>query len=285
MSSRAPETTRTTEEDPVTTTTAPARDRAATEPPRLADIGDVPFTRLLSTELRKLVDTRAGRWLLISIVIITALAMGVTLWVNRESGTGMMTLLAAANIPQALLVPILGIMSAANEWGQRTALITFTQEPRRLRVMAAKAVAAVVLGLLVLVVSSVLAVAAHAGSMAVADGGSVDLWVGWPMVVSMVLLQTLGVLMGVAFGALFLNVPLGIVAFFLVPTLSPLVFMLTSWLRDNAGWFDMGTAQGVLLSEAWPTGQQWAQLGTTSALWILLPLAVGCWRVARREVK
>lgn len=275
----------TTDTRPGSPTAAPAASRDEAAYPRLTEVGGVSFLTLLKVELRKLVDTRAGRWLLISILAITAVAMGITLWVNRDTGTGLLPLLIAANIPQALLIPILGIMTAANEWSQRTALITFTQEPRRLRVMLAKTVAAVVLGLVVLALSIGLAMAAHAGSMMVADGGEVDLALGWTFLGHLVVLQTLGVLMGVAFGALLLNVPLGIVAYVLVPTLSPLLFMATAWLRENAAWFDLGVAQGVLLGDDALTGEQWAQIGTTSALWILLPLAIGCWRVARKEVK
>lgn len=253
--------------------------------PDLEDVRPVPFTRLLRTELRKLVDTRSGRWLLVSILVLTVAAMGVALWLGRGTGTDLLTLLVTANVPQAVLVPVLGIMTAANEWSQRTALITFTQEPRRLRVMAAKAVAAVLLGLGVLVVSSLVAALAHVASVSVVDGATVDLAVGWPLVVNLLTLQTLGVLMGVALGALLLSVPLGIVTYFLVPTLLPLLLMTTSWLREHAAWLDLGTAQSALLGQGWPSGQQWAQLGTTSAVWVLLPLAVGCWRVARREVR
>lgn len=287
-------TTATTEETSMSTTatvsppeTGPARLHrdVAAYPPGMEDVPPLPFTRLLGTELRKLLDTRSGRWLLVAILVITALAMGATLWVNRETGTGLLALLAAANIPQALLIPVLGILTAANEWSQRTALITFTQEPRRLRVMTAKTIAVVLLGLAVLVVTTLLAAGAHTVSSLAVDGADVELWLGWPLVLHLLLLQTLGVLMGVAFGALLLNVPLGIVAYFLVPTLSPLIFMTTAWLRENAGWLDLSVAQGALLGEEWLTGQQWAQLASTTALWVLLPLTVGFWRVARREVK
>lgn len=270
----------TTTTDRPATRTSPAGAGA----PAIEDVGGVSFARLLGTELRKLVDTRTGRWLLIAVLVITAVAMGITMWVERETGSGMYGLLIAANIPQAILIPILGIMTAANEWSQRTALITFTQEPRRLRVMAAKTVAVILLGLAVLVVTVLAAVAAHAVSMTLADG-AIDAWIGWTMLGHIVVLQVQGVLMGVAFGALFLNVPLGIVAYILVPSFSPLIFMMTSWLRENAGWFDMSVSQAALLSDQSLTGEQWAQFGTSSALWILLPLVIGFWRVARREVK
>ena len=41
----------------------------------------VPFSRLVKVELRKMFDTRAGRWLLISIAAFTALVLVIQLWV------------------------------------------------------------------------------------------------------------------------------------------------------------------------------------------------------------
>ena len=41
----------------------------------------MPFTRLVQVELRKMFDTRAGRWLLISIAAFTALVLVIQLWV------------------------------------------------------------------------------------------------------------------------------------------------------------------------------------------------------------
>lgn len=270
--------TRSTPEEPLMTT-------ATRDPlPELVDVGPVPFGRLLRTELRKLVDTRSGRWLLISIVAITTISMAGTLWVNRDTGAGLLPLLVAANIPQALLVPVLGVMTAANEWSQRTALITFTQEPRRLRVMAAKTVAALLLGLGVLVVTLALAVGGHVLSATLADA-PVDASMTLAEVTNLTVVQVQGVLMGVGLGALLLNVPLGIVAYFLIPVVSSLAFTSISWLREHAAWLDMGTAGQPLMGDQWLTSTQWAQFGTTTALWVLLPLAVGLWRVATKEVK
>lgn len=272
------------QESTMTTATHASGPAPAAARPGLTGRG-LPFARLLLVELRKIVDTRSGRWLLIAMLATTAISMGITLWLGRDEGTGMLPLLLAANLPQGILVPVLGIMTAANEWSQRTALMTFTQEPRRLRVVAAKTLAATVLGLAVLAISSLVAVVAHVASMSLVDGGQIDVWLGWPMTVNVILIQLLGVLMGVALGTLLLNVPLAIVTFFVLPVISTMVFLTTAWLREHAAWFDLAAAQEVLLGDAWPGGQEWAQLGTTSLIWIALPLALGCWRVATREVK
>ena len=38
------------------------------------------------------------------------------------------------------------------------------------------------------------------------------------------------------------------------------------------------------LSREVVSGTQWAQAGTSLALWMLLPLLIGIWRITRREV-
>lgn len=252
--------------------------------PELAQVGAVPFTRLLRVELRKLVDTRGGRGVIGAIVLVTAVAMGATMWVTRETGAGLIPLLMAASTPQAILLPVLGIMTAANEWSQRTALITFSQEPRRLRVMAAKAAAALLLGLAVLAVTILLAVLRHVVSMSLA-GGTIEIGITAALLTNLALLQTQSVLMGVAFRALLLNVPIAIVAFFVAPVVVNLLLLANSWLAEHAAWIDTGTSGTALLNNAWISGEQWAQFGSATALWVLLPLAIGCWRVARKAVK
>lgn len=251
----------------------------------LGDERGLPFARLLRTELRKTVDTRAGRWLLGVIAALTVLAMGLAMWLARDAGASYPMLLTTAILPQAVLLPVLGILTAASEWSQRTALVTFTQEPRRMRVMAAKTLAALGLGLGVVALTFGLAALAHVASVGLA-GGEIDLDVPWHLYVGVVALQVIYVLMGVAFGALLLNVPLAIAAFFVLPVLISVATMSIGWLSERAGWIDPNVAAApfTTLGQA-PTGEQWQQLGVTSIWWVLIPLALGLWRVARREVK
>jgi hypothetical protein len=56
-------------------------------------------------------------------------------------------------------------------------------------------------------------------------------------------------------------------------------------MRDIAPWVDLGTSQQPLFSGVNLSGDEWAQLATSSAIWILLPLLVGLVRVMRAEVK
>lgn len=252
--------------------------------PAPRDVPGLPFARLLRLELRKALDTRAGRGLLVSIVLLTVLSIGLTLWFSRDGGASFQALLTAAGTPQGVLLPVLGILTACSEWSQRTALVTFAHEPRRLRVMNAKALAAVVIGLVVLAATFVLAALAHLGSVAVADA-SADLSLGWAQTVQLTLAQTQNVLLGIAFGALLLNVPVAIVAFFVAPVVVNLLTVMVGVLGRHAEWFDLAVGAAPLLGTSWLTGEQWLHVASGTLIWLVLPLAVGYWRVARGEVK
>ena len=44
--------------------------------------------------------------------------------------------LQGMNTPMGILLPVLGVLSITSEWSQRTAMVTFTLEPSRMRVVA-----------------------------------------------------------------------------------------------------------------------------------------------------
>jgi hypothetical protein len=101
-------------------------------------------------------------------------------------------------------------------------------------------------------------------------------------------LQLLTVLQGLAYGLIFLNTPAAIVTFFVLPIASSIVFNLVPALRDSAPWVDLGTAQQPLFNASTGlelSGEQYAQLGTTALIWIVLPFVVGWIRVMRTELK
>ncbi|SNC73338.1 hypothetical protein SAMN05445756_1915 [Kytococcus aerolatus] len=259
---------------PADATTAP-KDRFAPRP--------VSFTRLVRVELRKALDTRAGQGLLVAIALLSALSLGLVLWFSREQGAGFGALLGAVAVPQGVLLPVLGILTACSEWSQRTALVTFTQEPRRLRVMAAKSVAAVLIGLGVLALTIAVSAGAHVLSAGLADTPvSVDL--GAARLVNLTLLQTANVLLGVAFGALFLNTPAAVVAFFLIPSILPIALTFVPFLREHAPWFDMDVFAVELAGGEWLTRQDWLHLASNLGIWLVLPLVVGLIRVSRKEI-
>ena len=102
----------------------------------------VPFSRTLQAEVRKMVDTRAGRWMVIVMAALTVVILAAfVIWGPADDAT-FANLLQVATLPLALLLPVIGIMAATAEWTQRTGLVTFTLEPRRGRVVLAKALGA-----------------------------------------------------------------------------------------------------------------------------------------------
>jgi hypothetical protein len=99
------------------------------------------------------------------------------------------------------------------------------------------------------------------------------------------LLQSLGVLQGLAFGMFFLNTAAAVVTYFVLPFVSTLVFNLVPQLQDAGPWLDTGTAQQVLTQSGLLTATQWGQLATSTLIWVVVPLVVGVWRILRSEVK
>jgi ABC-2 type transport system permease protein len=240
-----------------------------------------PLTRLVGVELRKLVDTRSGRWLLGVIVLLTALVVAGFWLVADDADRTFLNFSSVTVLPQSVLLPVLGILLVTSEWSQRTALITFTLVPHRERVVAAKTVAAVIFGL------AAVAVALAVGALATAVGGSAAAWdgVGVADVGNLLVLQLLAVLQGVAFGLLILSPAGAIAAFFVLPVVMNVLVSIWDTVRDVQPWIDMAYAQEPLFEGTGLTGEQWAHVGTTTLLWVALPFAVGVWRVLRAEVK
>ena len=242
------------------------------------------FLTLLRVELRKQVDTRAGRGLLIAIGVLTALALGLATWLTREQGADLPGLFVVTLTPQGLLLPVLGIITACNEWSQRTALSTFTQEPRRIRVVLAKLLAALVLGTIALAAAWVLALLAHIISAGL-SGSPVSIEMDPGQLAGQWLAQMLALLQGVAFGLALLSVPLAIVAYFVLPVLYSTAAQLVPVLQDLGAWVSITAASAPLMTGVDLTATEWGQLVTSSLLWIGVPLLIGVWRVLTREVK
>jgi ABC-2 type transport system permease protein len=241
----------------------------------------VPMSRLVKVELRKLADTRAGKWLLIAIGAITALIILIFFLTADQSDRTFINFVGITATPQGFLLPVLGILLVTGEWTQRTALVTFTLMPVRGRVMAAKVVAALIAGFAAIVVA--LAVAAVATLL----GGAEDAWanIGADDIGKFGLLQVSGVLQGLAFGLLFLNSAAAIVTFFVLPIAFSIVAGLWNALQDAAPWVDLNTSQQPLFSGTDLSGQEWAQLATSTLIWVVLPFVLGLVRVLRAEVK
>lgn len=237
----------------------------------------VPFGRLLRVETRKLFDTRAGLVLTAILVVLSPVLV-----VGRSTAAGvtdLMTLAGTAGVTLGILLPVLGVLTITGEWTHRTALTTFTLEPRRGRVLAAKCVsmlaASVVAGVLCLLIAAA-ATAAH-GQQA---GWDATPWALAGRLTIMILLTA----QGLAMGLLLRNAPAAIVICLVSTMVWSLVARLGPVGETLAAWLDLGGTAGPLASGDL-TGVQAARLATSVLAWIVVPLVVGAARVVRGDVR
>jgi ABC-2 type transport system permease protein len=236
----------------------------------------VSFPRLTWVELRKMVDTRAGFWLQLMTAVVT-LAVVVLFCIFAETQDLILRdAFALAITPASILLPIIGILLVSSEWSQRTALITFTLVPKRMRVMNAKIVASLVLGAIAMVIAFVVAVVAI-----LAVGGSWEMGVG--AFGQIALLCVISILTGVAFGAAFLSSAPAIVLYFALPIAWAALGSIP-FLDDAARWLDTSRTT-TPMTEHLLDATEWAQFATSELLWLAVPLAIGLWRVARGEIR
>jgi hypothetical protein len=282
MSTGAQEVPTHAQEVPVTTSTM-ARTAPVPAPPAPVDLSRLPgqpFARLVAVELRKSVDTRSGRWVLGAMLTLSTLALGWGVWHASDQPVALLSFVRDAETPVALLLPVVGILAMTAEWSQRTALTTFTLSPRRVPVLLAKLVAALGLAIAVIALVGVLAVAATALAGVVGDG-SVDWAFGWRDGFGMVAFPTLNVLMGAGLGALIPITGVALTAYFLAPTLFGI--LACAILKDAGDWLDVFGAfdriAGLQLD-----GKGLQSL-TAVGVWVVVPLVLGLWLSARREVK
>lgn len=266
-------------------TTLPAPGAPASGTFDVSGTAPIPFTRLVTVELRKLVDTRAGRWLLIVMAGLILLGSVILAWAARDGAIGFFDFTSITGGITSLLLPVLAILSVTTEWSQRTNMVTFTLEPRRVRIVVAKMAAAVITAVLSIVVA--LAIGALATALGAAFGARVDWDPNLEGVLGFTLAQVIGLLVGFAIGALLLNTPAAIVVFvaysFVVPGILVAAGQLLDWFGDIEPWINFVVAQAPLVSGFGDV--DWAQFAVSGLLWFVLPLGLGIARILRAEIK
>lgn len=262
---------------------APVVRRARPAPQR------IPLGRLVRVELRKMFDTRSGFWMLASIAITAVFAtVGVVLFAPHSELT-YSTFALAIRIPMAIILPMIAILSVTSEWSQRSGLTTFTLVPHRGRVLLAKGVAAVAVGVASMVLAFAIGALGNlagttvAGTEPVWDAALIDVAHGF-------LGNVLSLLIGFMLGVLIRSSSGAIVAYFVYSLVLPGVFALLastqSWFRDLQPWVDVQFAQTPLFEYGGSlSGGQWAQIGVTGVVWMVIPMIIGVHLVLRSEVK
>jgi ABC-2 type transport system permease protein len=249
----------------------------------------IPFSRIVTVELRKSFDTRSGFWLMASIGILAVIATGATILFAPDDELTYQSFGSAIGFPMAVILPMIAVLSVTSEWSQRSGLTTFTLVPHRGRVLLAKASGTVLIGIASMIVAFGIGAIGNVVGSTIAGVDMV--WdVTFTDVLTIVLGNVLGMMIGFALGVLIRNSPGAIVSYmvyaFVLPGLTEVLAANQQWFSDVRGWVDVNYAESFLFSfDGAPTAEQWAYNGVTHLLWLVLPLAVGLRLLLRAEIK
>jgi ABC-2 type transport system permease protein len=232
-------------------------------------------------------DTRSGYWLMASIVIMSVLATAALIVFAPDDQLTFDNFAAAIGAPMTVILPIIGILAVTSEWSQRSGLTTFTLVPHRGKVLGAKFIGALVVGIVAMFIALVVGTLGTLLGSAITGldpvwNGSVDEFL------SITLGSVLGMMFGFMLGVLIRNSAGAIVSYFVytlvLPPLLGLLAMNQQWFADLQPWVDYSYAQTALF-EGGLSSEQWQQLAVSGTIWFLIPLAVGLVIVRRAEVK
>jgi ABC-2 type transport system permease protein len=247
----------------------------------------IPFTRVARTELRKMFDTRSGFWLMASIAITALLATGAVILFAPDRELTFSTFATAFGFPMAVILPIIALLSVTGEWSQRSGLSTFTIVPHRGRVILAKGLVSVAVGVVSMLVACVIGAVGNLVGTAIAGVDTVwDVSAG--DLANIVLANVLGLMLGFMLGVLIRSSAGAIVAYFVyslvLPSLAGLLAASQGWFHDLQPWVDFNYAQTALFNGAL-SAAQWEHLAVTAVIWLVVPLAIGVRLVLRSEVQ
>ncbi|MBI4933167.1 MAG: ABC transporter permease [Actinobacteria bacterium] len=237
----------------------------------------IPFSRLVRVEWAKATDTRAARWLLALVALSTAGIMLVPVLSPTTFDQTHANYLRVAALGLTILLPVVAILLLTGEWSHRSVITTFTQEPRRIRVVNAKLAVSLVLGTGGAVFGGL--VAAAAVGLASASGRAVDADLSAGVIAGYVLFVLLNVLAGVALGALLQSSATAIAASFALPAGVAVLGTASTFVSD---WIDMSSTWNSVLENDW--AGHVPQIMFSIVFWVAIPLAAGVVRTVRRDV-
>jgi ABC-2 type transport system permease protein len=160
--------------------------------------------------------------------------------------------------------------------------------PSRGRVIGAKAIATFLVGTVSMAVAFAVGALGNLAGSALAGVDTV-----WDISLStapqIVLGNLVGMAIGFTLGVVLRNSAAAIVGYFVVSLVLPgilaLLAQVREWFYDLQPWIDWNYTQVNLFEGATNTGKEWAMLGSTTAIWIVLPLTIGLLFLRRSEVK
>lgn len=256
--------------------------------PKVEVSASTSFLTLVKVEFRKAFDTRAGRVLFIVMIglAVAATALGVAIFrtlADAAKNSNWQLLAGMPGFAISILMPVIAILLFTQEWGQRTALTTYTLEPRRARVLGAKAVVAVLLGLVSFVIQQVF-IAVGSITAGAVHGIKIDWSFGWKAITLSLVALMSSVLMAMAFALLLMNTAAAIVLINVIPMLMGATIMLPKKFAELAVWVNPNSVT-LPLADPNATATMWAQMVTSIIVWIVIPSIIGVYRHLRAEAK
>ncbi len=238
---------------------------------------DLPLR--LRVEFRRLTDTPA--WV-IMLVVLPFLGIGAILFMAFAVGIPLdsFALATIAAMVYSFGLMLIGIYVGSAEWRQRTALVTYTLDPKRSQVLLAKAL--VVLGYAVFL--GLVAIGTALGSASSNGTPQPDLAaiVSQPAwIIAALIIYTL---VGFGLGAAFQNVTIALVVGILGPQLLPNLLRISPKTGPLGDWIDWVMPLNVAMEAQSLEPVNTSQLLVALGLWLALPLAIGFWRNATKDV-
>jgi hypothetical protein len=223
--------------------------------------------------VRKSLSTRSGLALVGSAVLLAPAAVAIAAGTASEPLDNVLGPLVVTGMLTALVLVSLGVLSTAGEWSHGTVQTTFLLEPRRGRVMAAKAAAVALMG------AVVAAVAAGLSSLLLVLMEPSASWDGGARAIGMVAVAgATFALIGAGVGAAVGNTPGALTGIYLLDLgLLPVLQIVKPEIADK---IDPGNA---ILSLA--QGDQQALSVTILAVWVGVAMVAGAVMNHRRPVQ
>ncbi|AXE39596.1 ABC transporter permease [Acidipropionibacterium virtanenii] len=251
-----------------------------------ADQPAVPLARLVRAEGHKLTDTRSGFWLMLVMALGGILATGATAagWHQVARAAGASWTAGGSLVPFApmMLLPVLAILLVTSEWSTRSAMTTFTLEPRRGRVLLAKTVLMLAVTVVVwLVCQGLTALSAAAGERIHPDYPA-SWGIDRAAMAGDLGFTFLMVGMGLSLALLLGNAAAAIVVYMAQPLMTTTLGLIPG-LRTPMEWASVNGMS--LLSTGSLDGRDWAHVAVSATIWIVIPAAVGTVLSIRREIK
>jgi hypothetical protein len=238
-------------------------------------------------ELRKSFDTRAGLGLLLGTALAAVVANLLLIAFAPADQLTYQQFALAACYPMSVVLPLVAVLSVTAEWTQRSGLSTFTLVPHRGRVIVAKGIAMTVVAFGATIFA--LPVAAVGNLVGSAVRGIDPVWqLSLPDAAYLAVANIFPIAVGFMFGVVVRASAGAIVGYFVfafvAPTMLTFLAMSQGWFRRAQPWTDPNYSQHALFHGGFGA-QQWAQLGVTSAVWLVAPLLAGAVALLRSEVK